>query len=94
MQDMEAEERVICIPREVLKANYDRRGYFDRYRRHYREITGGRYQRGAGKLAWEALESELARYCLPCQYSTYESFRVARSCYLRRILGRPLRNPM
>lgn len=72
------------IPLEVLKANYDRRGYFCRHRWHYQRYKG---QRGAGRLAWEALEAELARYCLPGRYSTFESFTNKRSDWVKRRVG-------
>lgn len=72
----------ITIPLEVLKANFDRRGYFARHRHHYRAFRG---QRGAGRLAWEALEAELAGYCLPGRYSSYQVFLSKRSDWINRM---------
>lgn len=68
------------IPLEVLKANYDRRGYFCRHRWHYQRFKD---RRGAGRLAWEALEAELGRYCLPGRYSSYAVFLSKRSDWIR-----------
>ena len=84
MQDQKIHE--ICIPLAVLKANYDRRGYFARHRHHYQGFRG---QRGAGRLAWEALEAELAKYCLPPKYSSYVSFLKNRSEWVRGRYGNP-----
>ncbi len=73
-------DHTITIPLEVLKANFDRRGYFARHRHHYRAFRG---QRGAGRLAWEALEAELAGYCLPGRYSSFESFKEHRRNWIK-----------
>lgn len=84
------EEVKITIPLPVLKANYDRRGYFVRYRHHYREIREEKGSvRGIAKAAWEATESELENFCLPSRYSSYESFvknknHLVRIGYFRR----------
>lgn len=76
----EKEQLTIEIPVEVLKANFDRRGYFARHRFHYRKFKG---QRGAGRMAWEALEEELSRYCLPGRYSSYQVFLSKRSEWVK-----------
>lgn len=77
----EKEKLGIFIPFEVLKANFDRRGYFARHRHHYQAFRG---DRGAGKLAWEAVEAELVAHGLPGRYSSYEAFLVHRGNWIKK----------
>lgn len=70
------EEYIVKIPLSVFKAGTSLRDYFDRVAFHSSTAL-------SEKEAWERTEEELARY-FPCpRYSSYESFRVGRSEYVR-----------
>lgn len=70
------QQDTICIPKAVLKANFNQKGYFDRVSFHAQNCV-------SYKEAWEKTEEELEQYSLPPRYNCYQSFITTRSKFIR-----------
>lgn len=70
------DNEAVLIPKDILSANFDRKGYFARVAFHSGSCESYRE-------AWEKTEEELEQHGLPPRYSSYESFTVHRSRWVR-----------
>lgn len=69
-------EEVVVIPKRIFETIHTEK-YFEQFWLHV--------QNGLTHLqAWELLETDLIKYSLPSKYSSYQSFKRAKSYYHNR----------